>query len=144
MEFGPSGVSLRLGRAHVPATRCVAFHYARVATLRRSLQPKYQPPHRICRGDHNVFEENLRLAKWSSAQRKPQEEIILLGLFDLIELFVRISCYQREKVPRSEEDEVLISLCYGLLIHRKRSPFPRKGRLDCGSRFIIWYYLYCL
>ena len=21
-----------------------------------------------CRGDHNVFEENLRLAKWSSAQ----------------------------------------------------------------------------
>ena len=40
---------------------------------RLSLQPKYQPLHRICRGDHNVFGENLRLAKGSSAgvQRTP-------------------------------------------------------------------------
>ena len=34
-------------------------------------------------------------------------------------------------------DEVLISLCYGLLIHRKRSPFPHKGRLFVTLRFIL-------
>ena len=65
---GTPRVSLRLGRAHVPATRCVAFHYARVATLRRPLQSRKITPHNVCRGDHNVFEENLRLAKRSSAR----------------------------------------------------------------------------
>ena len=62
MEFGPSGVSLRLGRAHVPATRCVAFHDARVATLRRSLQPKYRSAHQIGRGwrpRHPVFSNTI-------------------------------------------------------------------------------------
>ena len=35
---GTPRVSLRLGRAHVLTTHCVVIHYARVATLRLSLQ----------------------------------------------------------------------------------------------------------
>ena len=47
-------VSLRLGRAHVLTTHCVVIHYARVATLRRPLQPKY----RIARTDQFIHKKS--------------------------------------------------------------------------------------
>ena len=104
---GTPRVSLRLGRAHVPATRCVAFHYARVATLRRPLQSRKITPHNVCRGDHNVFEENLRLAKRSSAQNTM---IFINGGNNIILL--------------------LNQKYYGLLIRQpSAATFPNKGRL---------------
>ena len=41
-----------------------------------------------------------------------------------------------EKYPL-RANEVSVSLDNGLLIHRKRFPFPRKGRLYVTLRFIL-------